>query len=263
MKVRNYRMFWAMTILYVVSLSFIFFGLPSIIDYISLQTNSTELKLLKNFAFNFPDIWQNLSFTASIRWFIKILLGFIIITLITNEFTNGTIRSNIINGISRLDFIMGKVSFITLFSFFATLLVFISGMILGLIYSSNTSFGAITGKLIYLAGYFVEIFAYLSFALLLGILIKRTGFAVIILFVYPIIEIIVEQYVPEKMAPYLPVKAMNMILQTPNTSLIQYSTPTSEIRLQTHIAAHDVFIASAYALLFLVLAFLFIRKKDL
>jgi ABC-type transport system involved in multi-copper enzyme maturation permease subunit len=263
MKIKKYRAFWAMTILYVVAVSFIFFGFPSLIDYISMQSNSAEVKLLKNFVYNFPDVWQNLSWIASLRFFIKIFLGFIVIILIANEFTHGTVRSNIINGMSRLDFLKSKVSFIILFSFLATILIFISGLILGLIFSSNTSFSAITRKLIYLGGYFVEIFSYLTFALFLGMLIKRTGFAIAVLFAYPIIEFIIQQRVSESIAPYLPINAMNRILQTPNTSLIQYTSPNSEIRLQTHIETADVLVALAYAAIFIILSFLTIRKKDL
>lgn len=263
MKIKKYRAFWIVSILYVATVSFIFFGLPSLIDYISLQSNSNEVRLLKNIVYNFPDTWQNLSFVASIRWLIKILLGFIIITLVTNEFTNGTIRNNIINGMSRLDFLKGKVAFIALFTLFATLLIFISGLILGLMFSSNTSFNAITSKLFFLGGYYIEIFTYLSFALMLGMLIKKTGIAIIVLFVYPIIEIVVKQYVPDNVGPYLPIEAMNSILFSLNTSLIQYSSPDFEIRLQTKLELGSILIALAYAFVYLLTAFLLIRKKDL
>lgn len=262
MKIRSYKAFWAMVILYAVTVVFIFFGFPSLVDYISLQSNSTEVKLLKNFVYNFPDVWQNLSWVASLRFFIKIFLGFIVIILITNEFTNGTVRSNIINGLSRTDFLKGKVYLIILFSLVATLLILVSGLALGLLFSSNVSFVAMTRKLGYLGGYFVEIFTYLSLALLIGMLVKRTGFSIAVLFVYPIIEIIVQQRVPESIAPYLPVNAMNRILQTPNTSLIQYTSPDSEIRLQTHIGTADVLVSLAYAAVFIFLTYLLIRKRD-
>ena len=263
MKIGKYRAFWAMTILYLVAVSFIFFGFPSLIDYIAMQSESTQVKLLKNFIYNFPDVWQNLAWIASLRFFIKIFLGFIIIILITNEFSNGTVRSNIINGMSRLDFLSSKVSFIFLFSLLATLFIFISGLILGLIFSSTATFSAITRKLYYLGGYFVETFTYLSFALFLSMLIRKTGFAIAVLFVYPIIEIIVQQKVNEQVAKFLPINAMNRILQTPNTSLIQYTSPDSEIRLQTQIETGDVLVSIAYAVLFILITYLIIRKRDL
>jgi len=263
MKIKKYRIFWLMSILYTLAVAFIFFGFPSLVDYFSLQSSSTEIKLLKNFVYNFPDVWQNLSWVASLRFFIKIFLGFVIIMLITNEYSNLTIRNNITNGLSRTDFLKSKVYFVALFSFAATLLVFISGLILGLIYSSNTSLEVITQKLAYLGAYFLEIFTYLSLALFLAFLIRRAGFAIAVLFVWPIIEIIIQQNISEKIAPFLPVNAMNRVLQTPNTSLIQYSSPNSEIKLQTHIETGDLLVCIAYAVLFILLTYLILKKRDI
>ncbi len=262
-KISTYKVFWVMVTLYALALFFIFFGFPSLVDYISLKSESTEVKLLKNFVYNFPDIWQNLSWVASIRVFIKVFLGFLIVILITNEYAYGTIRQNIINGMSRGDFLSGKVALLIVFGIAATLLIIISGFILGLSLSSNTSFSAITGKLVYLFGYFVEITTYMSFALMLGILLKRTGFAISVLFVYPIIELIIQQKVSDNIAPFLPVNAMNQVLKTPNTSLIQYSSPDMNIDLQTHIASQDVIVCLIYAAIYIGIAYLALKKRDL
>ncbi len=262
-KIVTYKVFWAMVIIYLVALFFVFFGFPSLVDYFSLKSNTTEVKLLKNFVYNFPDVWQNLSWIAGLRFFIKIFLGMIVIILITNEYAYGTIRQNIISGMSRFDFLKGKVFLILVFALFASLFIMISGFILGLSYSSNTSFHAITSKLIYLPGYFTEVFTYMSFALMLGLLLKRTGFAIGVLFVYPIIEIIVQQKMSDKIIPFLPVNAMNHIIRTPNTSLIQYSSPNSEIDLQTLIAGQDVVISLVYAALFIAISYLILKKRDL
>jgi ABC-type transport system involved in multi-copper enzyme maturation permease subunit len=258
----SYRIFWAMMLLYTLALLFIFFGIPSLVDYFTVS-ESAEAKLLKNFVYNFPDVWQNLSWVASLRFFIKIFLGLIIIILICSEFSYNTIRSNIINGLSRWDFLKAKLLFIVLFTLVATVLVFISGLILGLIYSSNTSFATITGKLVFLVGYFVEVFTYLTFALFLAMLIKRTGFAIAVLFLYPIIEVILQQRIPEEYSVYLPINAMNQVLKTPNTSLIQYSSPDNDIKLQTAIEACDLAVSLGYAVLFILLTFFLLKKRDL
>ncbi|MCK4817003.1 hypothetical protein KA005_14635, partial [bacterium] len=69
-KIVTYKVFWAMVIIYLVALFFVFFGFPSLVDYFSLKSNTTEVKLLKNFVYNFPDVWQNLSWIAGLRFFI-------------------------------------------------------------------------------------------------------------------------------------------------------------------------------------------------
>ena len=262
-KILPYKMFWVMTAIYVVNLFFFSYGLPSLIDYFSMQSNVPEVKMLMNFLYNFPDIWQNLSWAASLRFFIKIFLGIIMIVLVTNEYSYLTIRHNIFNGLSRTDFTMSKVYIAILFSIFATFLIFITGTVLGLIYSSTISVHAFFTKMTFLLGYFVEILTFLLFSMMIGILVKRTGFAIGLLFVYPIIELIVQQKIPENIQPFLPVNAMNHVLRTPNTSLIQYKSPEFNIDLQMGIQGQDILVALLYAALFIVISLVVIRRRDI
>jgi ABC-type transport system involved in multi-copper enzyme maturation permease subunit len=262
-KILPYKMFWIMVGIYVLSLVFFFWGFPSLIDYFSIQAQSPEVKLLKNFLYNFPDIWQNLSWIASLRFFIKIFFGMIMIVLVTNEYSYLTVRNNIINGLSRTDFLMSKVYLAGLFSLFASLLVFVSGLILGLTYSSSVSWNSFFAKIDFLGGYFLEMLLYLLFSLMIAILVKRTGFAIGLLFVYPIIEIIVQQKISEDIRPFLPVNAINHILKTPNTSLIQFQSPEFDIELQTGLQAQDILVALAYGALFVAISLWVIRRRDL
>jgi ABC-2 type transport system permease protein len=262
-KIIPYKMFWVMSGIYLLNLIFFAYGLPSLIDYFSMRSNTPEIKLLMKFLYNFPDIWQNLAWAASLRFFIKIFLGIIIIVLVTNEYSYLTIRHNIFNGLSRTDFLLSKVYLAILFSIVATLLIFLTGTVLGLIYSSTINFHAFFSKMIFLLGYFVETLAFLLFSMMVGILVKRTGFAIGLLFVYPIFEIIVQQKIPESIQPFLPVNAINHILRTPNTSLIQFKSPEFNVELQTGLHSQDVIIALLYAALFVGISLWVIRKRDL
>ena len=262
-KILPYKVFWVMTGIYVLSLVFVFYGFPSLIDYFSLKSQAPEVKLLKNFLYNFPDIWQNLTWISSLRFFIKIYLGVIMIVLITNEYSYLTIRHNVINGMSRADFLKAKIYMALLISLVSTLLIIVSGLILGLSYSSTISLHAITGKLLYLVGYFVEVLTYLLFAIMLGLLVKRTGLAISFLFMYPIIELVIQQQIGEKIHPYLPINAINHILRTPNTSLITYKSPDFTIDLQTHISGMDIVVCLAYAALFIFVSYTVLKKRDL
>jgi ABC-2 type transport system permease protein len=262
-KIATYKVFWVMAGIYLASVIFVFYGFPSLIDYFSAKSNAPEFKLLKNFLYNFPDIWQNLSWIASLRFFIKVLLGIIVIVLITNEYSYITIRLNIMNGLSRTDFLKSKIYLIIFFSLLATLFLVISVLILGWIFSPVHTFQAITGKLMFVVGYFVETFTYLVFAFMLGLLVKRTGFAISILFVYPIIELIVQQQLPDKIGPYLPLNAMNHIIRTPNTSVIQYHSPKNTIDLQTFVAGQDILVCLAFAAIFIYVCYLVLKKRDL
>lgn len=262
-KIVPYRMFWVMSGIYFLSLVFFFYGLPSLIDYFSMQSKAPEVKLLMKFLYNFPDIWQNLAWAASLRLFIKIFLGIIIIILVTNEYSFLTIRNNIINGLSRTDFLLSKVCLSIVFSIAATVLIFIIGTILGSIYSSTISFHVFFGKMIFLFGYFVETLAFLLFSMMVGILVRRTGFAIGLLFVYPIIELIIQQKIPDSIQPFLPLNAINHILRTPNTSLIQFKSPEFNVDLQMGLHGQDVIVALLYAALFIGVSLWVIRKRDL
>lgn len=258
-----YKMFWVMSGIYLLSLVFFSWGLPSLIDYFTMRSDVPEIKLLMKFLYNFPDIWQNLAWAASLRFFIKIFIGMIMIILVTNEYSYLTIRHNVFNGLSRTDFLMSKVYVAILLSLAATVLLFVTGTTLGLIYSSTVNAHAFFGKMEFLLGYFIELLAFLLFSLMVGTLIKRTGFAIGVLFVYPIIEIIIQQKVPESVEPFLPLNAINHILRTPNTSLIQFRSPEFNVELQTGLHGQDIVVVLAYALLFVGVSLWVIRKRDL
>lgn len=264
LKVLSYKAFWLMIAFYGILLAFMIFGIPGLIDYIAEKSGEpTKFRIFKAIVFNFPDIWQNISFVASMRYFIKIILGLVVIILVTTEFHYLTVRANIINGLSRKDFLAGKIEMIILLSIFSTAVIFLSGLYLGFVHSSSTTATNVFSKMIYLLGYFIEITTYLLFCLLFGILIKKTGLTFILHFVYLFTEPILDYYLPDKLAEYLPVNAMNNIIQTPNTSLIKIKSPGFDYDFQEFISGWDVMICLTYGVLFVWLSYLVLRKRDI
>ncbi|MCD4665393.1 MAG: hypothetical protein K8R68_08980 [Bacteroidales bacterium] len=262
-KLVSYRAFWFMIIFYLLLLAFMIFGIPGLIDYIALKTGETKFRLFKAIVFNFPDIWQNIAYVAGARYFIKIVLGIIVIIIITSEFNFLTIRSNIISGLDRKDFLIGKIELLVLLALLSTFVLFLSGLYLGFIQSSSKEIGDIFGKLQYLAGYFIELISYLLFCSFLGILFKKTGIAFIVHMVYFIIEPILDYKLNDSITPYLPLNAINNIIQTPNTSLIKIKSPGFNFDFQEVISITDVSICLGYAALFIYLSYLILKKRDL
>ncbi len=264
MKVLSYRAFWFMTGFYLLLLAFMIFGIPGLIDYVAEKSGEpTRFRIFKAIVFNFPDIWQNISFVASMRFFIKIILGIIVIILVTTEYHFMTIRANIINGYSRKDFLLGKVEMVLFLGLVSTLVIFLSGLYLGFMHSSSTGLGDVFGKMIYLLAYYMEAITYLLFCLFLGILFKKTGITFIAHFVYMIIEPILDYKLPDSIGPYLPMNAMNAIIQTPNTSLIKVKSPEFDFDFQEAIHLADVGWCLGYGLLFIGLSYLVLRKRDI
>ena len=263
-KLMSYKAFWLMIIFYTTLLAFMIFGIPGLIDYIAEKSGQpSKFRIFKAIVFNFPDIWQNITFVASTRYFIKVILGIIVIIIITNEFSFLTIRSNIINGFNRRDFLLAKIELIVLLTIFSTLIIFLSGLYLGFVHSSSKTISDVFGKMIFILGYFIEVFTFLLFCLLLGILFKKTGITFIVLFVYFIIEPILDYKLNDSITPYLPLKAMNHIIQTPNTSLIKIKSPGFNFDFQEAISIADVGICLGYAALFIFLSYVILKKRDL
>jgi len=264
LKISSYKAFWFMISFYLLLLALMIFGIPGLIDYVAEKSGEpTRFRIFKAIVFNFPDIWQNIAFVASLRYFIKIILGLIVIILITSEYHFLTIRANIINGFSRSDFLLGKIEFIAVLSFVSTIVLFFSGLYLGFMNSGTTAIGDIFGKMIYLLGYFIELITFLFFCLFWGILLKKTGLSFIALFVYMIAEPIIEYNIPDSIGPYLPLNAMNNIIQSPNTSLIKVKTPDFNFDFQEFVAFGDVSLCLGYAALFILISWWLLKKRDI
>ncbi len=264
-KLRSYRAFWVMVGLYLFILASIIFGLPAFLDFLASKTqDNVAIKAFKLIAFNFPDIWQNVAYVASMRVFIKIILAIIVVIIITNEFTFLTIRTNILSGMSRTEFVLAMMEVIFMLSLLSTVAIFLSGFYLGLTNSSVITMSAIVGKTVYLLAYFLEVFTFLMFAFLIAVLVRKTGFSVIILLLYPLIEVIIQfNLVAEDYRKYLPLNAMNHLIWSPNTSLIKVNTPQFKMDFQEFIAFGDVAVCLLYAALFTGIIYFYLKKKDL
>jgi ABC-2 type transport system permease protein len=176
--------------------------------------------------YDFENVWQSTSYFSG--WLL-LLPGLIIIMLVTNEFTFKTHRQNIIDGWSRTDFIQVKLAMALLVALLSTLVVIITALVFG--FASGTAFGI---DHIEAVGFFLlKALSYNLIALLMGVLIRKTGFAIGLFFVYLWFEnfisallqslsgYIKEQYKIEtgNLGDYLPMNASDGLLHIPKTSI--------------------------------------------
>jgi len=137
--------------------------------------------------FNFPYIWHFNTFVAGL---LKFFLLLVIVSMVSNEYSNKTLKQNLIDGLSKKEFILSKFYTAIAFSFVSTVFIFIVSLVLGLIYSSYTEFSIVFSDLEYLIAFFVKLIGFFSFGLFLGVLIKRSAFAVASMIVLFLIEFI-------------------------------------------------------------------------
>ena len=135
--------------------------------------------------YNFPIIWHITTFFASQ---FKFFFAIVVVSMIGNEYSNKTIKQNLIDGLSKREFILSKFYTIVFFSLVATLLLALISLLIGLYYSSYKEIGIILSETEYLLGYFVKLVGFFSFCLFLGMLAKRSAFALGFLFIDFVLE---------------------------------------------------------------------------
>lgn len=211
LKLKNYRTFWVLSILYLVSV----FAAGYIGYTVEKRTleQAKEIKMIAGTAFSFPDVWQSVSWLSSLLVFMPALL---IVTFVTNEFVYKTHRQNIIDGLSRMQFISVKIAMIVILAFVATLMVLLTSIIIGLL--GETPFSWDQSQ--YILYFFIQALSYNSLALLISILLKRTGLALGLFLAYAyFIENLLGNFLDWKLSSkpgsYLPLNSTDSLIPFP------------------------------------------------
>ena len=135
--------------------------------------------------FNFPFIWHFNSFMAS--W-LKIFFAIVIVSIVANEYSYNTLKQNLIDGLSKKEFILSKFLAVLLFSVISSVFLFVVTLTLGLVFSDFTEISIVFTDLQYLLGYFIKLTTFFSMCMFLGIWIKRSAFALGFLGVWQVFE---------------------------------------------------------------------------
>ena len=102
----------------------------ALIAAIKFDIGPIKFHLAEQGIFNFPYIWHFNTFVAAL---LKIFLAIIIVSMMSNEYTYKTIKQNLIDGLSKKEFIASKFLTVVLFSLVSTGFVFVTSLILGII----------------------------------------------------------------------------------------------------------------------------------
>lgn len=259
LKLRHYRPFWILLTLYFVVLGLVSCSVMLFFEYLASQGAEFEgIDPTMVPFYDFADIWQNLTYLAT---FFKIFLGFIVVISITNEYDYKTIRQNIIDGLTKWEFISTKLLVILALTVVNTLFIFVVGLIMGWIYSPVQGATAVFFQIEFLFAYFLDVLTFLVFALLVGMFIKRTGFAIVLLafytlFIEPIGTTILTATHPElSFYQYFPIRAINNLIAVP---FAKYAFR----EIQDFVAIQDVVVVVVYLALFTFLNYWLLRVRD-
>jgi len=147
-KLWNNRASKGLIIAYFILLSFI-----SLISIIKFPFGNGIL-LADMGIFNFPYVWH---FNTWIAALFKLFLAIVIVSMMANEYSNKTLKQNLIDGLSKKEFILSKFLTVVTFSIVSTIFVFIISLVLGLTYSNFTEFSIIIRDLEFFLAYFVKL----------------------------------------------------------------------------------------------------------
>ena len=168
------------SIVYFILITFI-----ALIASIEFKFGDFNFRIADQGIFNFPFIWHFNTWIASI---LKLFLAIVIVSMMANEYSYRTLKQNLIDGLSKKEFVISKFLTVVLFSFVSTLFVFIVSLLLGLVFSDYNEIGIIFSDMEYLLAYFINLVGFFSFCLFIGILVKRSAFALGFLLIWSIIE---------------------------------------------------------------------------
>ncbi|MES2747797.1 MAG: ABC transporter permease [Bacteroidota bacterium] len=259
-----------LTLTYFILLTFL-----SLIASIKFDIGPLNIRLADQGIFNFPFIWHFNTFVAA--W-LKIFLAVVIVSMMANEYSYGTLKQNLIDGMSKKEFVASKFIAIVLFAGISTVFVFIISLILGLFFSSFNEPSIIFSQMEYLLGYFVKLVGFFSFCLFLGVLIKRSAFALGFLFLWFAFENISHGIIKynfldgdapilDKFYEFFPLESMSNLLVEPFTKLNAVKTIGNQIGVE-NIKNYDVHFSTvaivlAWTAIFIFLSYKIIKKRDL
>ena len=219
--------------------------------------------------FNFPVIWHITTFFASQ---FKFFFAIVVVSMIGNEYSNKTLKQNLIDGLSKKEFILSKFYTIAFFSIVATLLIGIASLLIGLYYSSYTEISIIVRETEFLLAYFVKLLGFFSLCLFFGMLVKRSAFALAFIFILYILEWVIfgliawksDTNLAEKIQNFFPLKSMYNLINQPVQRMVMTKFPDkTEIAYDYAVYWYEIVIVLGWTALFVFLSYILLKKRDL
>jgi hypothetical protein len=155
------------------------------VGFAEFNLGFVKFKLKDIGIYDFPNVWH---FTAYIISLLKIFLAAIVVFSIAQEFNNRMFKQNVIDGLSKGEFLLSKIYTIALFSGVSTVFVAVISLLLGLKYSSDYSSHEVLSELYFIGLYFVKVFLFLLMFLFLTVLFRNSIFPFLTIFVLWVVE---------------------------------------------------------------------------
>ena len=245
----------------------------ALVAAIKFDIGPIKFHLAEQGIFNFPYIWHFNTFVTAL---FKLFLAIVIVSMMSNEYSNKTIKQNLIDGLSKKEFILSKFLTVVVFALVSTIFVFVVSLILGLFYSDYNELSIIFSDLEFLVAFFVKLVGFFSFCLFLGILVKRSAFALGFLVLWMIFEQMlfgllgwkfVSWETAQSIKGFLPMEAMSNLINEPFSRLKAVQSVPAQMgesfALNYAVHWYEILIVLLWSALFIYLSYAILRKRDL
>lgn len=268
-KLRYNRSAKVISIIYFVLITFI-----ALIASIEFNFGQFHFRVADQGIFNFPFIWHFNTYMAAI---LKLFLAIVIVSMMSNEYSYRTLKQNLIDGLSKKEFVLSKFLTVLLFATLSTIFIFALSLILGLIFSDYKEIGIIFSGMEYIGAYFIKLVAFFSFCLFLGVLVKRSAFALGFLIVWQIIEWILyglmkwqffrDTKIADKVSIFFPLNAMANLIKEPLSRLGAIQSAATQLgesfSKDYHVGFLNIVIVLVWTALFVYWSYAILKKRDL
>lgn len=251
-KLIYYPAFWVLGISYFVLMGIVIKGLNSF----KMQINSGGVNAQNNSVdfgsmgiFNFPDVWQVIAYMAGFFFIIPAILTII---TVCNEYEFRTFRQNLIDGLTRGEWMASKIIALLVISTISTVFVLVLVLVLGYSNAVDTNATIVWQKSNLIVVYFIQILGYLSFAFMLANLLKRAAITigVFLLYVYAL-EPVITYYINFD----LPMYHIRSMIAPPINKLINQD-------LNMIVEPQVISLALLYTATFMSITFFVVQRRD-
>ncbi|PTX61905.1 ABC-2 family transporter [Kordia periserrulae] len=221
--------------------------------------------------FHFPYIWHITTFFIA---FFKFFFAIVVVSMIGNEYSHRTLKQNLIDGLSKKEIILSKFYFILAYTTLVTLLVFIITASIGIANtpSADLYLDTIFQGTEFILAYFVKLLTFFSLCLFVGVLIKRSAFALGFLFVMFIAELILyglfrfkwyNYETSNEIMQFFPFTTMWNLIDEPFTRMGSIHSTEEFFVTDFNVYWYEVAIAIVWLIIYITASYQILKRRDL
>jgi ABC-type transport system involved in multi-copper enzyme maturation permease subunit len=244
---------------------FIILSCIALVASVEIEFLGLKIDFSKQGLFDTPLLWHmNVYVAAMLKWFLAI----IIVSSMVSEYQYGTLKQNLIDGLSKKEFILSKIYTIIASVLISCVFIVVVSIMM---HAKATDGNALFTGFEYVGAYFLRITLFLMFAFFVAVLIKRSAFTFFIIFLWWILESItrVEKFGLSMISDYLPLRVAERLIHEPFTRMT-FLKQTTDMMTEGKGLGYDysvqidaVILSTIYIVVFGFASYWIVKKRDL